>query len=319
MEKKKIKLIAVGGATASGKSALALELAVRLGGEIVSCDSMQIYLGMNIGTAKPTEDERRLVPHHMIDVCEPYEDYSASLWADGASDAIRGIASRGRLPIVCGGTGMYLDSLLRPRPFCEVNGDISEIRNRLRESAELNGSDALYEELMQIDPTAARSIHPNNLKRVIRALEIYYSTGMTKTESDRRSLEGSSEFDCTFINVSFENRQHLYSRIDRRVDTMMEAGLEAEVRDLDDSGRLRRGSTASQAIGYRELLRYIDGDLTLADAVSLIKQNSRNYAKRQITWFRRYDGIRAVPDAGNVLLTPDKLCDSVMPVLAEWL
>ena len=166
MDKDKIRFIAVGGATATGKSALALELAQRLGGEIVSCDSMQIYRGMDIGTAKPTIAQRRLIPHHMIDVCDPSDDYSASLWADGASAAIRSVASRGRIPIVCGGTGMYLDALLRPRSFCDGSGDSAAIRAQLWERAERNGADLLYAELQQIDPESARTIHPNNAKRV---------------------------------------------------------------------------------------------------------------------------------------------------------
>ncbi len=317
MDKDKIRFIAVGGATATGKSALALELAQRLGGEIVSCDSMQIYRGMDIGTAKPTIAQRRLIPHHMIDVCDPSDDYSASLWADGASAAIRSVASRDRIPIVCGGTGMYLDALLRPRSFCDGSGDSAAIRAQLWERAERNGADLLYTELQQIDPESARTIHPNNVKRVIRALEIYYTTGITKTESDRLSREGTSEFDPIIINVIFEDRVRLYSRIDRRVDEMMDSGLEAEVRALTSSGQLCRTSTAAQAIGYREMLDFLDGRLTLPEAVSLIKQDSRNYAKRQITWFRRYDAIRAVPDADGSILTAKELCDSVMPHIRE--
>lgn len=308
----KIKIIAVGGATASGKSALAMELAHRLSGEIVSCDSMQIYRGMDIGTAKPTADEMAEIRHHMIDVCEPDEDCSAAIWAKDASTAIRDIAQRGKVPIICGGTGMYLEALLRPTPFFESDGVVDDVRAALRDELDKTGARALYDRLVSIDPESAAAVHPNNVKRVLRCLEIYYTTGMTKSELDRMSLCGECEFDAVIVNVMFENRETLYSRINERVDRMVACGLEEEVRTLEASGKLKRTSTAAQAIGYREILQYFDGMHDLPSAIDLIKKNSRNYAKRQITWFRRYDAINVVSDPNGKILSSGELCDRYM-------
>ena len=309
----KTKILAVTGATASGKSALALELCRRLDGELVSCDSMQIYRGMDIGTAKPTNAEKQDVPHHMIDVCEPEVDYSASDYANAAKTVIGEIAARGKLPVLCGGTGMYLDALLRPTSFSEANSaDVENIREELKRFADENGNGALHDMLRAVDPDAAEAIHPNNVKRVMRAIEIYRTTGITKTESDRQSLVGASPYDCTVITLDYENRETLYRRIEKRVDAMMDAGLEREVRDLFDSGTLPEGSTAAQAIGYKEMLSYLRGEGTLIEAVEAIKKNTRNYAKRQITWFRRYNGIRLVADAGGRVKSASELADEVI-------
>ncbi len=299
MDKKKTKLIAVGGPTASGKSALALSLAEELDGEIISCDSMQIYRKMDIGTAKPTADEMARIPHHMIDVCDPRMNFSAADWAEGAARAIKDVTSRGRMPIICGGTGMYLDALLRPTSFSEgsTSCDTSEsFRHEMQEYAEKHGNDALHEKLREIDPESADAIHKNNVKRVIRALEIYHTTGKTKTEADRMTTVGDSPYDCRVITLDYEDRSILYDRIDRRVDVMIDDGLEAEIRSLLDTGALIRGTTAAQAIGYKEMLLYTDGEFPLEEAAELIKKNTRNYAKRQITWFKRYRDISVVPD-----------------------
>lgn len=315
---KKIKILAVGGPTASGKSALALELARRLDGEIVSCDSMQVYRGMNIGTAKPTLEEMDGIPHHMIDVSDPDVDYSAADYADGAAKAIEDIVSRGKLPILCGGTGMYLDALLRPTSFSEAEGGTDssdEIRRELAEFANKHGNEALHGKLREVDPMSADSIHPNNVKRVIRALEIYLVTGVTKTESDKKTVAGESPYDCTVITLDYEDRNILYDRINRRVDVMVEDGLLAEADELYRSGKLKEGTTAYQAIGYKELLLHLRDGLPLELAVETLKKNTRNYAKRQITWFKRYNGISIVPDKGGNMRTVSELADEVIAKL----
>ena len=311
----KTKIIAVGGSTASGKSALALSLAEMLGGEIVSCDSMAVYRGMDIGTAKPTSAELARVPHHMINVCEPAVNFSAADWVEGAARAICDIASRGRLPIICGGTGMYLDALLRPCSFSSAEGgsDSSEkLREELRCFAKEHGNDALHARLREIDPEAAEATHPNNLKRVIRALEIYYTTGITKTESDRRTKDGEAPYDCRIVTLDYESRDVLYSRIDRRVDIMAEAGLADEVKKLYESALLPETSTAAQGIGYKEMLLYVKGALPVESAIDMIKKNTRNYAKRQITWFKRYRDISIVPDRDGMMRSADELACEVI-------
>ncbi len=308
-------IIAVGGPTASGKSALALEIAELIGGEIVSCDSMQIYRGMDIGTAKPASTDTERVPHHMIDVCEPDVNYSAADWAGGAADAIRDIISRGKTPVICGGTGMYLDALLRPTSFEGTSPEDNEnaaFRREMAEFAAHHGNEALHQRLREVDPDAADAIHMNNVKRVIRALEIFYTTGMTKTEADRLSQKGESPYECSVVTISYNDREILYDRINRRVDIMMEEGLLDEVKSLAGEGRLVNGTTASQAIGYKEMLLYLNGEVSLSDAVELIKKNTRNYAKRQITWFKRYGGITIIPDEASPMKTASQLAREVV-------
>ena len=278
------KVIAITGPTASGKSAAALELCQAIGGEIVSCDSMQIYKGMDIGTAKPTQSEQNAVRHHMIDVVTPDVDYSCADYAEGALRCIDEIISRGRIPVICGGTGMYFERLFFAAPLASPPCD-PELRALLEERT----SEENYGELMRVDPVSAEKTHANNRKRVIRALEIYRSSGKPKSVWDAESLENKPDYDLTHVTLVSENREYLYSRIDKRVDIMMEQGLENEVRGLC----MRTDSTAGQAIGYKELMSAFAGEMSAADAVSLIKQRSRNYAKRQLTWFRRYgDAIR---------------------------
>jgi tRNA dimethylallyltransferase len=274
------KIIAVAGPTASGKSALAVELADRLNGEIISCDSMQIYRGMDIGTAKAGSAELARVPHHLIDITEPGSDFSCAEYKVLAEEAVSDITSRGKLPVFCGGTGLYLDAVLTGNRFPECAAD-EDYRRTLykREASEL------YEMLRHIDPPAAEAIHMNNKKRVIRALEIYKATGITKTVWDERSRSDSPHYDAAVIVLEYEERAVLYRRIDERVDEMMERGLLEEVRRL----QLPRDSTAAQAIGYKELNAYLDGCITLDEAVDKIKVSTRNYAKRQLTWFRKRD------------------------------
>ena len=282
--KEKIKIYAVAGPTASGKSALALELAERFDGEIVSCDSMQVYKRMNIGTAKPAKADLQRVPHHMIDVSEPTEGFSCADYVTMADAVIRDIHSRGKKPIVCGGTGLYLDSLLRGADFKEGITDES-LRAELMEFAKVNGAQALHDELARIDAQSALEIHPNNVKRVARAIEVFRLCGVTKSELDRQSKESGERFDISCIGLFYSKRDMLYSRIEQRVDIMMSEGLETETRELLAEGVFERNFTAAQAIGYKELLGYVRGEETLEAAVDRLKTATRRYAKRQITWF----------------------------------
>lgn len=293
------RIIAVAGPTASGKSALALELCKRLGGELVSLDSMQIYKGLDIGTAKPTKAEQTEVCHHMIDICDPREKFSAADFADRAHGVIADIRSRGKRVVLCGGTGLYLDTVLGRLDFGEIESD-EKLRRELIAFAEKNGADALYERLVKIDPQAAEKIHKNNVRRVARAIEIYELTGKTKTEHDREAIS-DSPYDSLIIGLDYNDREVLYNRINRRVDLMIDAGLETEVRSLLSEGLLSADSTAGQAIGYKEMLGYIAGEYTLEDAIEKIKLGTRRYAKRQLTWLRRNPDIN--------WLYPDKLGD----------
>ena len=283
LENKK-RIVAVVGPTASGKSALALELASQCGGEIISCDSMQVYKRMNIGTAKPTLAELSSVRHHMIDIVEPTESFSCEDYVRLASLAIDDVISRGKIPIICGGTGLYLDALLRGGNSAP-DIDTAEIRAMLCERAANEGIDPIYEELSRVDPESALAIHKNNEKRVIRALEIYLATGITKSELDRRSREIESPYDATVACLSYNDRSILYDRIDRRVDQMIGEGLLEETRALMSEGVFELNKTASQAIGYKELFGYIEGREELSLATETLKRSTRRYAKRQITWF----------------------------------
>lgn len=293
------KIIAVAGPTASGKSALALELCKRLDGELISLDSMQIYRGLDIGTAKPTKAEQAEVRHHMIDICEPTENFSAAEFAERAHKVIADVRSRGKRAVLCGGTGLYLDTVLGRLDFGEIESD-EKLRGELIAFAEKNGAEALHERLRGIDPQAAEKIHKNNVRRVARAIEIYELTGKTKTEHDREAIS-DSPYESLIIGLDYDDREVLYSRINRRVDAMIEAGLEREVRSLLSRGLLSAESTAGQAIGYKEMLGYIAGDCSLGDAVEKIKLGTRRYAKRQLTWLRRNPSIN--------WLYPDRLCD----------
>lgn len=293
------KIIAVAGPTASGKSALALELCKRLDGELISLDSMQIYRGLDIGTAKPTKAEQAEVRHHMINICEPTENFSAAEFAERAHKVIADVRSRGKRAVLCGGTGLYLDTVLGRLDFGEIESD-EKLRCELIAFAEKNGAKALHERLRGIDPQAAEKIHPNNVRRVARAIEIYELTGKTKTEHDREAIS-DSPYESLIIGLDYDDREVLYSRINRRVDAMIEAGLEREVRSLLSRGLLSAESTAGQAIGYKEMLGYIAGDCSLGDAVEKIKLGTRRYAKRQLTWLRRNPSIN--------WLYPDRLGD----------
>lgn len=273
-----IKIIAVAGPTASGKTALALELAERFNGEIISCDSMQIYRGMDIGTAKPNAEELSRIPHHLIDIADPCQHFSCAEYKILAESAVADITIRGKIPIFCGGTGLYLDAVLTGNRFpdCAADPDYREMLYK-RDNIEL------FDLLQRTDPAAAEAIHMNNKKRMIRALEIYKTTGLTKTEWDARSRLEPPVYDSTVLVPDYEDREILYQRIEHRVDEMMERGLLEEVCRL----KLPRDSTAAQAIGYKELNAYLDNLVTLDRAVNEIKVSTRNYAKRQMTWFRK--------------------------------
>ena len=286
-----IPILCVVGPTASGKSGLAISLAKCLGGEIVSCDSMQIYRRMDIGTAKPTQEEQMLVRHHLIDVVEPDTPFSCAEYVAAASRVIADISNRGAMPIVCGGTGLYLDALLRGGGFEETKTD-PRLRESLFAFAEVHGNRALHERLRAVDPESADSIHENNVKRVVRALEIFESTGMTKTESDKRSRMLASPYRATVMGLRYEPRQILYDRIDRRVDEMLASGLCEETERLLKEDVFEKNATAAQAIGYKELLGYFKGTKTLDASVEELKRATRRYAKRQMTWFCARDYVR---------------------------
>ena len=294
----KIKVYAVVGATASGKSSLALELADRYGGEIISCDSMQVYRKMNIGTAKPTVAELAAVRHHMIDIAEPDENFSCAEYVSLADAAIRDCASRGKKPIICGGTGLYLDALLRKADFAEDINDAS-VRASLMDFARENGAEALHEELARIDPESAAAIHPNNVKRVARAIEIYRVGGIPKTELDRRSRAQGMRFDVSAIELFYSDRDTLYRRIERRVDEMIGMGLVEETRSLIADGVFEKNTTAMQAIGYKELFGYLEGRESLSEAADALKQATRRYAKRQMTWFGAKEYITRTDVSGK--------------------
>ncbi len=283
MEQQEWKAVAVVGPTASGKSRLAVELALRLGGEVISADSMQIYRGMSVGTAKPTREEMRGVPHHLIDILDPAETFSVADFQQRAGACIREIASRGRLPVLAGGTGLYLRALLRNTQFAESRSDPG-LREELYRLAEEQGPQALWETLRMADPQAAARIHPHNVVRVVRAIEIHRLTGKTMTEQNALSHREPSPYRACWVGLCFSDRAVLYERIGRRVDEMLENGLVEEARALLSHPC---AATAAQAIGYKELAPYLRGECTLEQAAEEIKRETRRYAKRQMTWFRR--------------------------------
>jgi len=279
----KPKIICVVGPTASGKTAFAIRLAQKYNGEVVSCDSMQIYQGLDIGTAKPTKEEMQGIPHHMLDIVSPKENYSVADFVAAATVVIDDILARGKMPILCGGTGLYIDSIINGITFSEEARD-DAYRKELSHLAEQAGNEAVHALLKEVDPKAAEEIHPNNVKRVIRALEIVKTSGKTKAEFDCDARK-EARYDATVYGMQIE-REELYRRIDLRVDIMMEEGLLDEVQALLTDG-VSMEQTAMQAIGYKELVQYLQGKSTLEDAVECIKRESRRYAKRQMTWFRR--------------------------------
>ena len=281
-----IPVIVIAGPTASGKTALSIDLARKLNGEIVSADSMQIYKYMDIGTAKPDQAERDGIPHHMMDIVEPWEEYSVAQYSEAARTCMKEIAQRGHMPIVVGGTGLYISSLVENIRYEDTPTDAT-LHDELELFVREKGADALHARLAICDPEAAGQIHANNVKRVLRALEMRLVTGLTLEERNVRSKAGPKEFDFTVYAIDMD-RNVLYQRIDRRVGLMAEAGLVEEVRRVSAMGMSR---TALQGIGYKEILEHFAGKISLEDALDQIRQGSRNYAKRQLTWFRRPEWV----------------------------
>ena len=283
-EKEKPMLIVVAGPTASGKSAAAVELARMIDGEIISADSMQVYRYMDIGSAKITKEEMMGIPHYLIDVADPTEDFDVVRYAREAKAAVSDIILRGKVPILCGGTGFYIQAVTRDIDFSET-GSLPEYREELAAYAAQHGNAALHERLRDIDPVSYETIHPNNLKRVIRALEYYKETGMTISAHNEAERQRETPYDLHFFVLN-DDRAVLYDRIDKRVDFMMAEGLYDEVMYLRQMG-LTRDMVSMQGLGYKEMLDCMDGRYDLDEAVRILKRDSRHYAKRQITWFKR--------------------------------
>lgn len=297
------KVIVISGPTATGKTALGVELCLRLGGEVISADSMQVYRGLDIGTAKVTQAEARGVPHHMIDVAGPGEDFSVSRWVDMAAHCAEDIFSRGKIPVIVGGTGLYIDSLLSGRDFAGAGTD-GALRARLSGEYDELGGDAFRERLRAVDPERAEILHPADKKRLVRAMEVYLLTGETITAHDERTRALPPRWPSARFALSFADRQALYSRIDARVDEMISRGLLGEVEGLLREGKISSKSSSMQAIGYKEAVEYLEGRCTRQETAEKIKLASRRYAKRQLTWLRRDAGTEWIlwngaPDAGG--------------------
>ena len=275
-------IICIAGPTASGKTALAVELAKEFNGEVVSCDSMQIYKRMDIGTAKPTGNEMQGIPHHMIDVAEPDEDFSVSRYCCMASPIVDDIVARGKTAIIAGGTGLYMDSLIKGNSFAPFPS--TGVRERLEAQADEVGMDYMTDWLRRVDPEAAARIRDR--KRILRALEVFLETGETITEHNRRTQLIPPKYSPLWLGLDFEPRTALYERIDRRVSIMLEQGLVEEIQNLLSSG-IPEKCTAMQAIGYKEFVAALDGRCTIEEAADEVRKSSRRYAKRQLTWFRR--------------------------------
>ena len=287
---KKIPLLVVCGPTASGKTAVAVELAKRFNGEVVSADSMQIYKGLCIATAKPNEQEMRGVPHHLIDFLEPDKSFSVADYVRLAGEIIRDINEREKLPIICGGTGLYISSLVENVRFDDTGSD-ENIRKRLSREAQELGNHSLWKKLESVDPETAAKVHENNLPRVIRALEVYEMTGVKLSLHKKNSRSEQSPYDACIIGLTCADREKLYDKINKRVDDMLEKGLVQECRLVYEQHKL---ATAYQAIGFKELVPYFEGSQSLEECVDKIKLETRHYAKRQLTWFRNLNGIQWV-------------------------
>lgn len=308
----KSRVIAVGGPTASGKTALSVGLAKAFGGEIINADSMQIYKNLDVGTAKPSIEERQGVPHYLLDFLPPETPYSVADFTAAADPLIQEITARGKLPLVVGGTGLYIKSLLNGMAFTPEKTDPA-IRARLQERAEAEGGAALYAELQSIDPDYAAQVHPNNLPRVIRALELYAATGRRMSEERVNARPAEPPYRSLCLCLTCRDRAVLYDRIERRVNLMVENGVLAEAKQVYDHRDTYR--TAAQAIGYKEFFPYFEGTGSLDECTARLKQATRNYAKRQLTWFRRQnDAVWLYIDEENVL---DRACELVREFLQQ--
>ncbi len=308
----KIKIVAVVGPTASGKTSLAVKLAKTFDGEVISADSMQVYKGMDIATAKPDDEEMSGVPHHLISIISPDEEFSVARFRQFATEAVKDIVNRGKLPIIAGGTGLYVDSFLGNTNFLE-NTKNDKVRLELTNRLEKEGIESLYNELKEKDPSAAEKIHPNNSLKIIRALEILYSSGKTLTRQNELSHLEESPYESFIIGLNAKDREFLYDRINRRVDIMESNGLVEEARMFFES---ESASTACQAIGYKEMKPYLDGLISLEEAKNNLKQATRRYAKRQLTWFRRNENVNWL----NIdEFTPDSLTEKAEEMVKTFL
>ncbi len=281
-------IICIAGPTASGKTALSIALAKELDGEVISCDSMQVYRRMDIGTAKPDMAERDGIVHHMLDVADPDEDFSVSRYCEMATPILVDILNRGKTAIIAGGTGLYMDALIRGNTFAPYPS--TGRRQELEQLAKEQGIETVQEMLRKVDPESAERLHPSDQKRIIRAMEVFLETGKTITQHNLETQAVPPRFHPTWFALQDENRQDLYARIDSRVDKMLDMGLLDEIKELLDGG-IPKNSTAMQAIGYKEFVDYLDGACSLEQASALVQQSSRHYAKRQLTWFRRNPNI----------------------------
>ncbi|MEE0266225.1 MAG: tRNA (adenosine(37)-N6)-dimethylallyltransferase MiaA [Acutalibacteraceae bacterium] len=297
----KIPLIVVCGPTASGKTSLGIAIAKHFNGEIISADSMQIYKGMDIATAKPTKEEQQQVPHHLIDYVEPTTAYSVADYVKTAHDKIKEVYSKGKVPVMVGGTGLYIDSLVNNVEFTEADVD-NDLREKLHNRLQTEGAEVLLEELRQFDEESAQRIGTSNHRRLIRAIEIYLTTGKTMTQHIKESKLVPSPYKAVYIALSCKDRQKLYDRINKRVDLMAESGLVAEAEEFRQQ---EYSSTAVKAIGYKELEPFFTGNTTLEQALENLKRETRRYAKRQLTWFRRNENI-------NWLFTDELTGDEVI-------
>lgn len=312
------RLPAVVGPTASGKTSLAIAVGRRLGCEIISCDSMQIYREMDIGTAKPTAAERAALPHHLLDFLPPGTPYSAADYAADAYRTVEEILSRGRLPLFCGGTGLYLEAAARGGEEQETIPGATAIRASLQKEANEQGADALWQRLQEVDPAAAAATHKNNTRRVIRALEVYLATGVPKTEWDARTRRRPPVLSVVPLMLTYPDRTLLYRRIDERVALMLQSGLVEEARGLYERGLLSPGTTAAQAIGYKELLPHLAGTCARQTAVEALCLATRHYAKRQLTWFAHMPGLLSLSavDETGAPRTVDDLADEAVRLFA---
>ncbi len=299
------QVIVIAGPTASGKTGLSVEVAKQLHTEIVSADSMQIYRDMNVGTAKVTKEEMGGIPHHMIDIVSPMENYNVSRYVEEAKPIVDEILAKGKIPVIAGGTGLYINSLVYGYDLAPIPVD-EAVRAEITAMYEEKGGEYLLEELRKIDPKTAERLHPNNARRLIRALEVYRTSGSTISEQEMRTKNAPKPYDVKFFVLDTE-REKLYERINRRVDVMLENGLVEEVKSLLEQG-IPKTNTSMQAIGYKEIVEYLDGYLTLEEAVEKLKMESRRYAKRQLTWFRRNEGAVWL----EATLPVAELCEAVI-------